>query len=289
MISGELYFKVNQSEIEDKFCETQPQREFVSFLSAHETHNSSRYAAKLGELQSIRSYMMRSLQEQRRHLHVGLLASVVNTYHETKAANVAKSIIMKERTSALRNDVDAQLMDLVLSYFDILKQEISFSRFSANADFSDINAQRKLAEINKKMKFFGLCIQLETSSKVQLTQFAPNSVQGKRCMKAVVDNLNPNMLHSLGFVSMEVNSVYKLDHALLNANLQVRCFLSFATDRVIESMCVVFRKRPQLCRVERSKECSVCYQLKIFATSARTEYPSSPSSKTRSSPMHNNQ
>jgi hypothetical protein len=271
MISGELYFKINQDSILSKFntiqAETKTEtgwgirgsdvsdnhnnvdgtdtvrnnsinsklREFVGtgFLVVTDTNHSSQSKSqptasladksneRLKELQKIRSLAVKSLIEQRKHVVDGLLPSVVHTYHETIARAQMNTHILKSKIASLKQSVDAELMELVLAYFDILKQEISFNRFSSTVDCSDINAQRNLVETNKKMKFFGLCLNMESSAKVSLSSLPQSSSQSKRCMKAVVENINPCVMNAVGFTGMDVNLVYKLDHSLLSANLQV--------------------------------------------------------------------
>ena len=223
-LCGELYFKMILSELKIKLAGSPKVNELLTFLSSDNRQKSSHgivQTQQLTDLQSLRKSLIAALCYQREHIADGDIPLLACRSIEVVESMLAKVQVLNIKMEQLHATVDAHLMDYILSYFEVLKRELSFNRFNVNGDFREINARRKQAELFRNMRYFALCLDLETSSRIKVSSLSQGSTQSRRCMKAVIDNLNPQLLNQVGYVSMDVNAVYKIEHKYFSESLQV--------------------------------------------------------------------
>ena len=116
---------------------------------------------------------------------------------------------------------DARMMQLVLEYFSILKDEMHATRSRLEFDQVEGQRQKQQAKRLRDVKIFARHLGMETQGKVFLNLLDPNSSQAKRCSTAIRENMNRTLLQSAGYEDVKVLNVFKLEHTVLSRKLQV--------------------------------------------------------------------
>ncbi len=129
-----------------------------------------------------------------------------------------KQRIMNELLN-LQKSADANVMQLVLQYFNIMKEELTTAKDNLIKYALECNLLKRQALVLRDMKIFGHYLYLETKSKVCITSLDQESSQFKRCRKAVKDNIS-NTLSDRGYNDAKVLHVFKLEHKILTSQLQ---------------------------------------------------------------------
>jgi len=119
----------------------------------------------------------------------------------------------------LQKSSDANLMQLMLQYFNIMKDELIVAKDNLIRHALECNLQKRQAEVLKDMKIFAHYLYLETKGKVSIKSLDSESSQFKRCRKAVQDNVS-NVLLDRGYNDVKILHVFKLEHKILSSQLQ---------------------------------------------------------------------
>jgi len=128
---------------------------------------------------------------------------------------------IKSKLLLLKDDQDSILLDLIISYFSIIKLETIEQRTRNDA----INRAYKLSTYFEKVlhdiSIFSVHIKLETNNAVDISVLTKESTQHKRCLKAVQDNVSATTLSKLVSEGVHVLKVFKIQHTYLSCDLQV--------------------------------------------------------------------
>ena len=126
----------------------------------------------------------------------------------------------REELVQFQQIADAQIMQLVLQYFAILKEELNATRERLDKDIGEFVIMKQQAKRLRDVQIFSRHLRMETQGKVALEIIDMDSPQAKRCAKAVRENMNKNRLHEFGYSDVKILNVFKLEHTFLSKQLQ---------------------------------------------------------------------
>jgi hypothetical protein len=137
-------------------------------------------------------------------------------------------ICVKHEISNLINNLhncsqsqDVTLLQIVLSYFSILQNELNRNRMSVNQEQYIHRIHTIHSKILYELRMFAQHLQLETKYNIQFQFLNSDSVQYKRCKKAIKDNIPVDVFNEIGIENLKVTCVVKLNHQVLSERLQV--------------------------------------------------------------------
>lgn len=220
MQSGEIYARNNLALLVPKF--SGPLAGFSKFLELDcQQRSSIQIQDEISSIRLNNRLMISAHKSYIAYLTESLIKFLGHSTSKVRIDSLSRCqrIMMLLRRSKSSNE--SSILQSILSYFAILKEELNASRAVLSHQNADIDCLRRQAKLFKTVKQFALCIGLETKSRITLTALLSDSTQSKRCRKAVTDNVNRGMMEQLGFTAMDVVNVFKLDHQILSERLQV--------------------------------------------------------------------
>lgn len=126
----------------------------------------------------------------------------------------------REELLQFQQAADAQIMQLVLHYFAILKDELNSTRERLDKDIVEFQIMKQQAKRLRDVQIFSRHLRMETQGKVSIEIIDMDSPQAKRCAKAVRENMNRTKLQEMGYMDVKILNVFKLEHSLLSRKLQ---------------------------------------------------------------------
>jgi len=195
---------------------------FANFLNHDKSldRQQESFALQLESLKSVKRLSRLRYREWVETNAPHLYANVDSTVKNQMAALECEKLRKMRELRRLQESSDANLMQLVLQYFVVLKEELMATREKLRIDSMDTLLQRRQARVLRDLKLFAHHLYHETKSKVSLSVLAPDSTQYKRCKKAVKDNIGQQLLTSHGCSDIKVLAVLKLDHGLISDQLR---------------------------------------------------------------------
>jgi hypothetical protein len=214
--SGELYFRreVHQDGLLQRLS---PDLAY----DAEEAHQRERYDSKLGDLRKMRR-LSRAITSER--ISVDVSASM-KLLQNAKSRLLKQLALLKEQHVRKVIDegdkMDASLMQWVLQYFAVLREELVDSRMRLKGDDEQYTALSRQSKMHRDLLSFAYRLNIETKGAVSLSAVEQNTSQYTRCRKAVMDSLGNAFASKFpGYKDINVVNVYKLEHAWLSASMQ---------------------------------------------------------------------
>jgi len=190
-------------------------------LDSDASHQQERYNAKLSDLRRIRR-TNRAVTSERLSTDVWSAVTLLRISKEKVVAQLRRALARHRRNVQDEVDaVDATMMEWVLKYFAILRDELVDARMRLKGDDELLTVLSRQAKMHRDLCSFSYRLSVETKDTVSLSAVAKDSSQYKRCRKAVMDSLGSNFTSKfIGYSEINVVNVYKLEHTLLSNNLQ---------------------------------------------------------------------
>ena len=224
-VSGEIYFRSKPQSL--KFFENTLLLGLHNFL----------YCDADKKLQLIQGKRFLDSLRNIRDLHSAIYDKIVHIDNQSLACFIEASCREKveyfeallkramDDVSRLQYTADAKLMELVLQYFAILKDELNTTRERLHSSFSDGIFLKQQAKKLRDIQIFGKHLNIETKGNVTLEVLDIDSLQYKRCAKAIRENLKESKLLEARFVDISILNVIKIEHSIISKRLQVQTIL----------------------------------------------------------------
>ena len=129
--------------------------------------------------------------------------------------------------SNISKSYDSQTMRIILSYFDIVKTELTENQAIIESAKRDIQVHKEQFTLVHDMRCFAHHIFNETLRKVAIEFLSKDSSQYQQCRQAVKDNMSISSLQAVGYDAFNILRVMKLHHGLLKTQQQVRVLLEY--------------------------------------------------------------
>ena len=143
-----------------------------------------------------------------------------------KKENLEKVILfainVKRNLQSLLDSNDAELIKLILKYFNIIERETILNKERINLDNVKYYVDLQKLTLKRNIKLFSNHIFQETKGMVDLVYLEKESAAFKRCEKAFYDNLEKTVSENF-----KVSNVLKLENTLLSENFQANILLPF--------------------------------------------------------------
>lgn len=217
--SGELYFRL----CENKFTEALICLDFLNYLQ-HDPHLMPNMSERSRRQKpwydpSLKLFKhSRSIRAWRLHRLLEVSKRMILTALKNENTRIISGI------SALRGKYDRHLMNRTLTYFSLLSNEMVRAQNQLQLRRADKDFLLRQARTIRNIKLFGCHLVAESKGRLKLTVIPPETQQFARCVKAVVDNLNPNIFGVSGDdlrSGINVLNVLKVQNEFLASKLQV--------------------------------------------------------------------
>ncbi len=225
LMSGELYYHAVDYGNQYKSLHKDISDEFWNFLkveSHSEIMNQSCVSFKLIGDQT------RVQLELKMNRYVNGIAESISIFKTKILSRVTtENSILTMKLASLQELFDANVMQLVLDYYAILKSELDATREQLAIERLDQQVLIKQAAVLRDIRLFTCHLMVETQGTIGLSLLTADSQQFVRCVKAVTDNINGDAFGlSLAATdhlktTLRVQNVLKLQNSFLSGKLKV--------------------------------------------------------------------
>jgi hypothetical protein len=225
LMSGELYYHATDYGNHYKKLHKDISDEFWKFLKV-ESHS---------ELISQSCISFKLIGEQTRvqlelkmNRYVNGISESISLFKTKILSRVTtENSILTMKLISLQELFDANVMQLVLDYYAILKSELDVTREQLAIERLDQQVLIKQAAVLRDIRLFTCHLMVETQGAIGLSLLTADSQQFARCVKAVTDNINGDAF-SLSRAAtdhlkttLRVQNVLKLQNSFLSGKLKV--------------------------------------------------------------------
>ena len=157
--------------------------------------------------------------------------SIYSTRYKSESINAIKKLVrdkkvnmekvslftinLKRNLQSLLDSIDAELIKLVLKYFNIIERETILNKERISLDNDKYYVDLQKLTLKRNIKLFSSHIFQETKGMVNLSFLEKESAAFKRCEKAFHDNLEKTVSEHF-----KVSNVLKLENTLLSEKFQ---------------------------------------------------------------------
>jgi hypothetical protein len=184
-----------------------------------------------------------SSYQQKIHKLDALSTTISMGCHKKLIEIEGNNLLLQMKMKDLVDKYETGMLQAVLSYFSILKDELVMNRKKLHIHLRNYDKEKYYIDILKDFKMFGLNLCLETNGAIKLHPVAASSQQFDRCVQAVKDNINYMTLLADNFVGLNVIGVFRLENSKL-----LQSFKVIANENTIRdykfNFCMVFLGMP---------------------------------------------
>lgn len=216
---GELLFRRHRHDEQFPLISPAAKNEYITtFLDIDEDRAMLKryYSDKLVSLRKLRNRQNHIYTQQERS-EARMAPEILKLKYQQVLSKVG---LLNEQLTGKTDDVvcdlDVKLMQQILRYFSIVKEESKLTSKRKEDEHRKFQGEINQIKSNRHLKLFATHIIEESRGAISLSYLLNDSAQFKRCEKAVIDNASAGLKEHT-----KVVNILKLEHTFLSADLHV--------------------------------------------------------------------
>jgi hypothetical protein len=225
-VSGELYFRLQEQNGNcGRNYQTDMSDEFWNFLGVEHQNSMKKFIhfRQLNSQHFKKCFALKNMHD------IYLLNWSIESIKEKICTQFELNTIQFDKNlNNLVNDFDSIMLILVMEYYSVLEKEVLSTRNRLTNEAIEKEIKIKQAIALNNIRTFLCHLNVETNNKILITSLPKESPQFLRCVKAIIENLNPVYFvfddgNNFEYCKKKIKilNVFKSQNQFLSTNLQV--------------------------------------------------------------------